>query len=68
LQDFKEKLVEFHNSGVRHNHAARQLVFKIEHLGTVLEEEKGMDEVSAPFAQVGAWGVSFIRDSEAMRS
>lgn len=53
MQDFREKLVDFHNSGVRHNRAARELVLKMEHLEHVLEEEKGMEEVSAPFAQVG---------------
>lgn len=53
MQDFKEKLVDFHNSGVRHNQAARELVLKMEYLGDVLEEEKGMEEVSAPFTQVG---------------
>lgn len=59
MQDFREKLVDFHNSGVRHNRAARELVLKMEDLGQVLDEEKGMEEVSAPFAQVG-WCVGSV--------
>lgn len=60
MQDFREKLVDFHNSGVRHNRAGRELVMKMEHLGQVLDEERGMEEVAAPFAQVG-WCVGSVR-------
>ena len=54
MEDFREKLIHYHNTGVTHNKAARDLVDKMEDLSTLVEEEKGLEEVGAPIKQVSS--------------
>jgi hypothetical protein len=51
LRDLKERLIDYHDTGVAHNEAARNLVGKMEYLTTMVEEEKGLEEISAPIKQ-----------------